>query len=71
MPWVEREEQWHRVDVAYCEVTGQLLPKRYWEFEHEGRTVRARSPHCEALYLEYVLPRDAARAHQSPTAPSP
>jgi len=42
---------------AYCEVTGQLLPRRYWEFEHEGRIVRARSPHCEALYLEYVLPR--------------
>ena len=29
MPWVEREEVWHRVDVAYCEVTGQLLGSAY------------------------------------------
>ena len=36
----------------YCEVTGQLLPKRYWAFEHEGRTIRARNPHCEELYRE-------------------
>ena len=70
MAWVERDEAWHRIDVAYCEVTGQLLPRRYWEFEHEGRTVRARDPHCEELYHWYVLPR-AAGAHQSPTAPSP
>ena len=68
MPWVEREEVWHRVEVAYCEVTGQLLPRRYWAFEHEGRTIRARDPHCEELYRWYVGPREAA--HQSATAPS-
>ena len=68
MPWVDREEVWHRVEVAYCEVTGQLLPKRYWAFEHGGRTIRARDPHCEELYRWYVAPR--AAAHQSATAPS-
>jgi hypothetical protein len=72
MAWVERSEAWYRVDVAYCDVTGQLLPRRYWEFEHEGRTLRARDPHCEELYRSYVLPRRAAGAgaHQSPSAPS-
>ena len=55
--WVEREEPWHRTDVEYCEVTGQLLPRRYWSFEHEGREVKARDPHAEELFRSYVLAR--------------
>ena len=70
MAWITRNEPWHRTGVRYCDVTGQLLPRRYWTFEHDGRTVRARSPHCEELYRDYVLPRAAAAAHQSPTLPS-
>lgn len=54
MTWVERRVPWHRTEVAYCEVTGQLLPNRYWEFEADGRVVRARDPHCEYLYWQYV-----------------
>ena len=57
MAWVERREPWYRVEVQYCEVTGQLLPRRYWEFEHEGSVIRARDPHCEALFREYLVPR--------------
>jgi hypothetical protein len=59
MPWVERNEPWHRIEVAYCDVTGQLLPRRYWSFEHEGREIRAHDPHCEELFFAYVMPRRA------------
>jgi hypothetical protein len=55
--WVERREPWHRTDVDYCEVTGKLLPRRYWSFEHDGREVRAADPRAERLFHEYVLPR--------------
>ena len=54
MTWVERETSWHRTEVAYCEVTGQLLPRRYWEFADEGRVIKARDPHCEELYWRYI-----------------
>ena len=57
MAWVVRDEPWYRVDVQYCEVTGQLLPRRYWAFEYEGRVVRARDERCEALFRQYVVPR--------------
>ena len=55
MPWAEREESWYRTDVQYCEVTGQLLPRRYWEFEHNSGVIKARDPHCEELFRAYVL----------------
>jgi hypothetical protein len=54
MTWVERETSWHRTEVAYCEVTGQLLPRRYWEFADGERTIKARDPHSEELYWRYI-----------------
>jgi len=63
MAWVERTEPWYRIEVQYCEVTGQLLPRRYWEFEHNGRVIRARDPHSEALYREYVLTKGSDADH--------
>lgn len=54
MTWVERETSWHRTEVAYCEVTGQLLPRRYWEFADGARVIKARDPHCEELYWRYI-----------------
>lgn len=66
MAWVERDVSWHDLTVEYCEVTGQLLPKRYWSFEVDGRVLRAAHPAYERLYLDYVLPRAAvARAEES------
>ena len=65
MAWIERNVSWHDLTVEYCEVTGQLLPKRYWSFEVDGRVLKAAHPRFEQLYVEYVLPRAAARAQES------
>ena len=46
--------------MQYCEVTGQLLPRRYWSLEHAGREIRSRDPHAEELFREFVLPRKGA-----------
>ena len=62
MTWVVRDLPWHRTDVAYCEVTGQLLPARYWQFEADGQQIRARDQRCEELYWHYVAPRRDASA---------
>jgi hypothetical protein len=73
MTWVERDVAWHELDVEYCDVTGQLLPRRYWSFEADGRVLKAAHPRYERLYREHVLPRAAeARAPGStrPTRPS-
>lgn len=59
MTWVEREVSWHDLDVEYCDVTGQLLPRRYWSFEVDGQTLRAVEPRYEELYLRYLRTRDA------------
>ena len=59
MSWVVRDLPWHRTEVAYCEVNGQLLPARYWQFEADGRLIRARDPHCEELYRRYLAGRQA------------
>lgn len=57
MTWVDRVLPWNNLTVEYCEVTGQLLPRRYWSFEVEGVEMRAAHPRYETLYREYVLPR--------------
>lgn len=42
MAWRELEKAWHDTSVDYCDVCGNLLIGRYWEFEGEGgRPVRA------------------------------
>lgn len=68
MSWVSRGESWHHTEVAYCEVTGQLLPPRYWEFEDDGRNLRARDPHCEELYWRFVRPAAQRRAARTTDA---
>lgn len=64
MPWVEREVPWNDLSVEYCEVTGQLLPRRYWRFEVDDREVRCAHPRYERIYREYVLPRETARSRE-------
>ncbi len=65
MAWVERVVAWHDLEVEYCEVTGQLLPRRYWSFEVDGRVLKAAHPRYERLYVEHVLPREAAARAQA------
>lgn len=61
MAWVEIRQPWHRTEVDYCDVTGQLLPRRYWTFEYEGRTLKVCDPRAEGLFHRYVVPRRDAR----------
>ena len=70
MGWVERDEPWYRIEVDYCEVTGQLLPRRHWEFEHDGSVIKARDPHCEDLFRWYVLPRRGFEGTTAQKAPA-
>lgn len=65
MPWAEREVPWNDLSVEYCEVTGQLLPRRYWSFEVDGCEVRCGHPRYEHLYYEYVLPRVSSTGRAS------
>src|SRR5205823_319326 len=67
VPWAVREEAWYRIEVQYCEVTGQLLPRRYWEFEYEGRVIKACDPRCEALFHEYVVNRPGTETAGRPS----
>lgn len=62
MAWVEARRPWYRTEIEYCDVTGQLLPRRYWTFEHGGRTLKARDPRAEELYRRYVVSRHGGRA---------
>lgn len=57
MAWIDRDEPWHRTQVDYCDVTGQLLPRRYWQFTWDGVAYRVRDPGCEELFRRYVLGR--------------
>jgi hypothetical protein len=43
--------------VRYCDVTGQLLPRRYWTFDHDGRSYDVMDEHCEAILRDYLAPR--------------
>jgi hypothetical protein len=65
MAWITRNEPWHHTGVRYCDVTGQLLPRRYWTFEHGGRTYDVMDEHCEAILRNYVVRRRGADAEAS------
>jgi hypothetical protein len=58
--WVDRDESWNQISVRYCDVTGQLLPRRYWYFRDDGREFHVRDPHCEELYRTYIVARSRA-----------
>jgi hypothetical protein len=67
MTWRELGKSWHDVTVDYCDVCGNLLVRRYWEFqaEQEGKSVllRACREEDEALYSRLQVLR--AKSHQS------
>ena len=43
-----------------CDCCGQVVAKRLWIVEIDGREQRFCTPECEQLFREYVLPRRAA-----------
>lgn len=58
MAWRERDVPWHDTTVEYCDVTGRLLPHRYWAFEADGVEVRAAKPEFEQLYRRLRAARE-------------
>jgi hypothetical protein len=61
--WHALEKPWNDVSVEYCEVCGNLLVKRYWQFEGPGgEPVRACSEECETLAGRLRRARDAEGA---------
>jgi ribosomal protein L24E len=46
--------------VTPCDCCGQVVARRLWIVEIDGREQRFCSPACEELFREYVLPRRAA-----------
>jgi hypothetical protein len=51
MVWRELGKTWHDTTVDYCDVCGNLLIRRYWEFAGaDGSTVRACREDDERLY---------------------
>lgn len=63
--WEElRPEVWETV-VTPCDSCGQVVPKRIWRAEVEGRELRFCSERCEALYREYVLPAQRRASERS------
>jgi hypothetical protein len=69
MTWKSRDEPWYRTEVRYCDVTGQLLPQRYWSFEYEGRTYDVMDERCEAILRGYLARR--RQEHAAPDSPPP
>jgi hypothetical protein len=58
--WEElHPEVWETV-VTPCDFCGQVVPRRLWIAEVEGRELRFHSEDCERLYREYMLPRQRA-----------
>jgi ribosomal protein L24E len=58
--WREQNPAVWETVVTPCDCCGQVVAKRLWIVEIDGREQRFCSPECEALFREYVLPRRAA-----------
>ena len=55
--WEAIETQVWETVVTPCECCGQVVPKRLWVAEVDGRERRFCGPACEELYRTYVLGR--------------
>jgi len=65
MSWIGIEKTWHDTNVDYCDVCGNLLIRRAWEFTAaDGRTLRACREDDERLHAvlaEYGTQVETAR----------
>jgi hypothetical protein len=72
MAWVSLDKTWHDTDVEYCDVCGNLLIRRAWEFGGvDGTILRACREDDERLYhllREYAPRIEQARQAQGGTA---
>ena len=59
--WREQHPAVWETVVTPCDCCGQVVAKRLWIVEIDGREQRFCSPECEELFREYVLPRRAGR----------
>lgn len=50
MAWRDLSKTWHDTTVDYCDVCGNLLIRRFWEFEADGRLLRSCREDDERLY---------------------
>jgi hypothetical protein len=68
MSWVEMPKTWHDTNVDYCDVCGNLLIRRAWEFRGaDGALLRACREDDERLYhllREYAPRIESVRAAQ-------
>jgi hypothetical protein len=63
--WRELNKPWHNTAVDYCEVCGNLLIRRYWEFVGaDGETLRACRRDDERLY--HLLRRHRGQTQSAP-----
>lgn len=67
MAWRALDKSWHDTSVEYCDVCGNLLIGRYWEFLDENeRPVRACREDDERLYARLRVYRARAEAQAHP-----
>ncbi len=55
--WETLETQVWETNVTPCDCCGQVVARRIWRAEVDGRELRFCSPECETLYREYVVTR--------------
>lgn len=50
MSWRDLTKPWHDTTVDYCDVCGNLLIRRYWEFRDGDRVIRSCRQEDELLW---------------------
>lgn len=72
MAWVELIKSWHDTSVDVCDVCGNLLIRRYWEFTTgDGEQLRACRVDDEQLHSWLLRHRAAAAAAFGEVATGP
>lgn len=54
--WTEINTTWYQLQLVYCDLCGQVIPRRLWVVEIDGVPTQFCSPRCELLYRSYWLP---------------
>tara|TARA_B100001123_G_C15284484_1_gene1015147 strand:+ start:1045 stop:1275 length:231 start_codon:yes stop_codon:yes gene_type:complete len=54
MAWIDLKVPWHNTDVNYCDVTGNLVVGKCWEFSDKetGEVFRVTDESVEELYYK-------------------